>query len=149
MVRLARNKIICLQNDLKIVLQAIEEGLAKYFAENKDTPMDVATYASHNRSSTDSTSMAPFLRVNLVSENSPGHTAGVLVNDLITSFGSINSKNFKDLNQIGGLVKNCVNQPIKMKIVRNGTPNEITLVPKEWNGQGLLGFKIAPIPTLL
>lgn len=147
-VRLARTQIVCLQNDLKLIMKVIEEGLRNYFEEQKDIPqtssklpqrMDVDETVQEN--------VTPFLFVNLVTPDSPGSFAGIQLNDLILSFGTINFGNFSQLQQIGDLVKNSQNHQIKVKIRRNGTQIELILVPKIWSGQGLLGFKVAPLPN--
>ena len=84
----------------------------------------------------------------MISENSPGSTAGIQMNDRILAFGSINFNNFKDLNQIGELVNNSKNHNIKIKLRRNEIDDlELILTPKTWAGQGLLGFKINVIPV--
>jgi 26S proteasome non-ATPase regulatory subunit 9 len=146
-VRLARTQIICLQNDLKSLLKVIDDGLQKYFYDRKDVPEASSSKLppQMKRMSIDE-DLRPFLVVNLVTPNSPGDVCGVQVHDLILSFGSININNFKDLQQIGELVKNCQNQQVKINIRRNTSHVELILVPKIWNGQGLLGFKVAAIP---
>jgi 26S proteasome non-ATPase regulatory subunit 9 len=83
----------------------------------------------------------------MVSENSPGSIAGIQTNDRILAFGSINCTNFKDLSQIGELVNNSKNHQIKIKLRRNENDLELILTPKQWAGQGLLGFKINAIPS--
>lgn len=156
-VRIARTQIICLQNDLKQLTLSIEEGLEKYFVENKDKVqiIPVATSSSQDevmRTSTSSSAAAdqqlrPFVVVNLVSPESPAESAGIEVRDQILSFGSVTSSNFRDLAQIGELVKNSVNQEIKVKVKRDNKIEELILVPKAWSGRGLLGCNIVPTPT--
>ncbi|CAG9807900.1 unnamed protein product [Chironomus riparius] len=151
-VRLARTQIVCLQNDLKDITKAIEEGLAKYFVEKKDMPSSSSVPSLSNISLESKSEvlkdveLKPFLIVSMVSENSPGSIVGLQMNDRILTFGSINCYNFKDLNQIGELVNNSKNHHIKIKLRRNEIDLELILTPKIWNGQGLLGFKINAIP---
>lgn len=130
-----------------MVMKAIDDGLGKYFSEKKDQPATSAQFRSPQSAAAVpmEVDLKPFLVVNLVTENSPGFDAGVNVHDMIMSFGSVNSDNFKDLSQIGELVKSSQNHPLKVKVRRNGNIIELILVPKVWSGQGLLGFKVAPI----
>ena len=140
-----------MQNDLKDILKAIEEGLTTYFTEKKDIPnssLPSSSKISQNNKSEAlmNCELEPFLIVSFVSENSPGSLAGIQANDRILTFGSINCKNFKDLHQIGELVNDSKNHQIKIKIRRIENDVELILTPKTWNGQGLLGFKINAIP---
>jgi len=150
-VRLARTQIVCLQNDLKELTKSIEEGLEKYFKESKETlastkiPPEVREAAASTSSS--SVPEIPIVVVNLVSPGSPAEDAGIQVRDLITAFGTITSNNFKDLAQIGELVKNSQNQQVRVKVKRNQKMEELILVPKIWSGRGLLGCNIVPSPT--
>ena len=87
----------------------------------------------------------PFAKIDLVSEGSPAHDAGMKVGDLILEFGTQNATNFKSLNDIAQLVKNSENRNVRVKILRHGKIATLTLVPKRWSGQGLLGCKIVPL----
>ncbi|XP_063708378.1 26S proteasome non-ATPase regulatory subunit 9 [Culicoides brevitarsis] len=147
-VRQARHEINCLQNDLKQLLKVIEAGLEEIHSEGShitspkippDVAMQSSTSVSNNRS--------PFVIVNLVSPGSPAEEAGIQLRDEIVEFGSINVDNFQDLGQIGELVRHSQNQNISLKVRRARNLIDITLVPKTWQGRGLLGCNIVPIPT--
>lgn len=151
-MRLARTQIICLQNDLKELTKSIEDGLEKYFVDNKDKiqftqPGSSSTTNGRVPMTPQNENLEPFIIVNLVSPQSPAESAGIEVRDMIVSFGSITSSNFKDLAQIGEVVKNSVNQEIHVKVKRNGQIEELILVPKQWSGRGFLGCNIVPMPT--
>lgn len=147
---MARTQIICLQNDLKELTKSIEAGLEKYFQETKETlastkiPPEVRTVAAEEAaaSSTVPVNQTPIVVVNLVSPDSPAEAAGIQVRDLILSFGSISASNFKDLAQIGELVKNSQNQQVRVKVRREQKIEELILVPKAWSGRGFLGCNI-------
>ena len=85
-----------------------------------------------------------FAKIDLVSDGSPAHDAGLKVGDLVIEFGTQNATNFKSLADIGQLVQNSQNRNVRVKILRNGKVTTLTLVPKKWSGQGLLGCKIVP-----
>ena len=150
-VRIARTQIICLQNDLKELTKSIEAGLEKYFHESKETltstkiPPEVRDASSSSTApSSSSNAENPIVVVNLVSPGSPAEAAGIQVRDLIVAFGSITSNNFKELAQIGELVKNSQNNQVRVKVKRSNKIEELILVPKTWSGRGLLGCNIVP-----
>lgn len=149
-VRIARTQIICLQNDLKQLTKSIEEGMEKYFQESKETltstkiPPEVREASSSHAAVVPQT---PFVVVNLVSPGSPAEEAGIQVRDLITSFGTITADNFKDLAQVGELVKNSQNSQVRVNVKRNNKVEELILVPRTWAGRGLLGCNIVPLPS--
>lgn len=152
-VRLARTQIICLQNDLKELTKSIEGGLEKYFSESKETltstkiPPEVLDSSASSSSTTPAEPQTPIVVVNLVSPNSPAEEAGIQVRDHITAFGTITSSNFKDLAQIGELVKSSQNKQIRVKVKRDSKYEELILVPKVWSGRGFLGCNIVPFTS--
>lgn len=154
-MRLARQQIICLQNDLKELYKSIETGVQKYFEETKEhlgstkNPPEhrIQTDGAGSSSSTVVQDSQPIVVVNLVTPKSPAEEAGLQVRDLILSFGSISHRNFKDLAQIGELVKNSENKQVRIKVKRSDKVEDLILVPKLWNGRGLLGCNIVPFAS--
>lgn len=153
-VRIARTQILCLQNDLKELTKSIEAGLEKYFHESKETltstkiPPELREPLAGTSSTPPATAdQTPIVVVNLVSPGSPAEEAGIQIRDQITSFGTISSSNFKDLAQIGELVKNSQNQQVRVKVKRDSKVEELILVPKTWSGRGLLGCNIVPFAS--
>ncbi|CRL06005.1 CLUMA_CG018979, isoform A [Clunio marinus] len=156
-VRLARTQIICLQNDLKELTKSIESGLEKYFHESKETltstkiPPEIRNASPDPSTSTSHSTeinQTPIVVVNLVSPGSPAEDAGIQVRDKILAFGTITSLNFKDLAQIGDLVKNSQNQQVRVKVNRDNKMEELILVPKIWSGRGFLGCNIVPYSSI-
>lgn len=152
-VRLARTQILCLQNDLKELTKSIEAGLEKYFKESKETltstklPPEIRDASMSSSSARDAEPQIPIVTVNLVSPGSPAEEAGIQVRDQITAFGTITSSNFKDLAQIGELVKNSQNQQVRVKVKRENKFEDLILVPKTWPGRGLLGCNVVPFAS--
>lgn len=77
-VRIARHKIICLQNDLKIQMNKVHRGIEAVHGIMKDLPLggngtDSPILAQRNIDNTKSPQS--FLKVNLVSAGSPSATA--------------------------------------------------------------------------
>lgn len=110
-------------------------------------PPDVREAVAATSSLSISANTTPIVVVNLVSPNSPAEEAGIQVRDLIISFGSITSSSFKDLAQIGELVKNSQNQQVRVKVKRDNKIEELILIPKTWTGRGLLGCNIVPFAS--
>jgi 26S proteasome regulatory subunit N4 len=151
-VRSARHQIICYQNDLKALMKEIEKGLECIHAEQKFTnPQATTNSRKIEPMDTDQSRTAPqtsFLKVNLVSPGSPAETAGLQVRDEILEFGTINSGNFKELQQIGQLVQACANKNVNIRVKRNNAVHELTLTPKTWPGRGLLGCNVVPMDSI-
>lgn len=146
-VRLARQKINCLQNDYKALLKQIDDNLGVLHSEyrNKDHIQEIHAKPVHN----------PFLKVTQVDPGSPAQEAGIELNDEIIQFGPCIATNVGNkLTEIADLVKRNENKIILLNILRsvklanNEETKELVkvkLVPKQWNGHGLLGCKIVPI----
>lgn len=145
-VRMARSQINSLQLDLKELLGEIERGLEEIHKEGAHLTTESKPPRTVDPQQGTSTSTKPIVIVNLVSPGSPSEEAGIQVRDKILSLGTINSHNFKDLAQIGDLVKSCQNKSVPVRILRDSATIELTLVPKPWSGRGLLGCNILPIP---
>lgn len=73
---------------------------------------------------------------------------GIQVDDLILEFGSIDCRNFKSLKDIGTLVQNSRYKTINIKIKRGSNIIALTLIPRPWIGNGLLGCNVIPIETV-
>lgn len=145
-VRQARHEINCLQSDLKQLMKVIEKGLEEIHTEGSHITSPKIPPEVAMQETTGDTSKSSFVVVNLVSPGSPAEDAGIQLRDEIVDFGSINVDNFRTLEQIGELVRHSQNQNIALKVRRGRNLIDITLVPKTWQGRGLLGCNIVPIP---
>ncbi|KAK1132564.1 hypothetical protein K0M31_013947 [Melipona bicolor] len=144
-MRHVRHKIICLRNDHKALMNKIEEGLHKVHAlarNQTESPSPTTTVIQDN------VQLDPFLKVNLVSPGSPADIAGIQVDDLILEFGSIDCRNFKSLKDIGTLVQNSRYKTINIKLKRGSNVIALTLIPRPWIGNGLLGCNVIPIESV-
>jgi 26S proteasome non-ATPase regulatory subunit 9 len=75
-----------------------------------------------------------------VVSGSPASEAGLLVNDKLIQFGSLNKSNCpSSLKPIGELVLNSENRTIQLVILRSSQVKYVSVTPKKWNGRGLLG----------
>ncbi|XP_034941343.1 26S proteasome non-ATPase regulatory subunit 9 [Chelonus insularis] len=159
-VRHARHKIICLQNDHKVLMKRIEEGLIEVhtISGRDNVAMDTSPSIDYPirmeqdapvSAEADNMLLEPFLKVNLVSSGSPAELAGIQLNDLIMEFGSINCQNFRTLKDIGDLVEQSRYKEIMIKIKRTDKSTAVLkLIPKPWSGKGLLGCNVNVIETV-
>ncbi|OQR80411.1 26S proteasome non-ATPase regulatory subunit 9-like [Tropilaelaps mercedesae] len=141
-VRKARHDIICLQNDLKEVTRKIEEGIHRLHAARSESPAGATSDAD-----AETRRQKAFARIASVERSSPADQAGLRSEDLITNFGSIQLENFTGMMSIAGLVQNSIGKALKIRLLRGLSlaQYDILLVPKRWNGQGVLGCKIVPL----
>ncbi|XP_012255125.1 26S proteasome non-ATPase regulatory subunit 9 [Athalia rosae] len=144
-VRHTRHKIICLQNDHKALMKQIEAGLHQVHSLASNNTEEIAHIASGTQEIILS---EPFLKVNIVSSGSPAEIAGIQEGDLIMEFGSIDSRNFKSLRDIGELVERSRHKPVFVKVKRGVTGHVLTLLPKPWSGNGLLGCNVVTVESV-
>ncbi|CAL8135379.1 unnamed protein product [Orchesella dallaii] len=147
-VRHARHKIICFQNDYKALTKRIDSSLAKYHQRLKDQGTSGTPMAMEVDSPTSEVVLSPIAKVNLVSEGSPAFHAGLKVDDVVLSFGSLDSTNFTELSQIGSLVQRSVGSMVSVKVKRNVQTVKLALIPGPWSGRGLLGCNIIPYDAI-
>ncbi|CAH2018638.1 unnamed protein product [Acanthoscelides obtectus] len=143
-VRNARHKIICLQNDHKNLMKQIEQGLQGYYG----MPLPSTTQETSMEVNTREQGMVykiPFAKVTIVSENGPAQYAGIMVNDGIVEFGSVNATNFKNITDIATVVQHSEGARVNIKLKRGDRFITLVLVPKKWTGKGLLGCNIVAL----
>jgi len=152
-VREARNRIICIRNDLKAVMAAIEKGLHNLHAQSREgigaaSPADVPEDAMPM--SVESFP-EPFARIDSVAGGSPAETAGLKAGDLVVAFGSVDSQNFTgNLKSVGEVVEHSLNQNVRVQVLRNSKGLvTLTLKPQKWSGRGHLGCLIKPLEETL
>ena len=130
-------------------MKQIEEGLIQVHQTNANLS---STTSDDNRSTTTNSNTIlsnkePFLRVDIVSSQSPAETAGLHVGDLVCRIGTIRKENFRTMQDVASLVNNSENRSITLLVQRANTKEQqtLTLIPKKWSGNGLLGCKLTPL----
>ncbi|XP_014359828.2 26S proteasome non-ATPase regulatory subunit 9 [Papilio machaon] len=151
-VRHARHQIICLQNDHKAIMKKIEEGLFEVHSEfrgssNTGTSQQATSAPYTNGHAMNNVSRPVsedrcFAIVGFVHDGSPADLAGLLQNDKILQFGSINHCNFSDVTQVHQIVSHSVGQRIEVRVKRDQNVISLTVVPRPWAHPGLLGCQI-------
>ncbi|GLV32538.1 uncharacterized protein CBL_00752 [Carabus blaptoides fortunei] len=145
-VRYARNRIICLQNDHKAIMKEIEKGLGTYYSST-DTTFNSAT-ASVGCTHRDNSNLEPFAKISNVAPGSPADEASLQNDDYIVEFGSVNAKNFKDMNTVAEIVRHSANIELLLRVRRGARVISVNLRPHRWTGKGLLGCLITPIDVV-
>uniref|UniRef100_A0A1A8CIA6 26S proteasome non-ATPase regulatory subunit 9 n=1 Tax=Nothobranchius kadleci TaxID=1051664 RepID=A0A1A8CIA6_NOTKA len=142
-IRNARHNISCLQNDHKAIMAEIEEALHKLHAREKaKRGQDEAEEEAMEQQVT---LPPPFARVDSVTEGSPASGAGLRVGDEIIEFGSVNTENFQNLQNIAAVVQHSEGKPLRVSVIRSGQKAQMSLTPQRWSGRGLLGCNIVPV----
>uniref|UniRef100_A0A1A7Z1A7 26S proteasome non-ATPase regulatory subunit 9 n=1 Tax=Iconisemion striatum TaxID=60296 RepID=A0A1A7Z1A7_9TELE len=142
-IRTARHNISCLQNDHKAIMAEIEEALHKLHAREKaKRDQDEAEEEAMEQQVT---LPPPFARVDAVTEGSPASGAGLRVGDEIIEFGSVNTENFQNLQNIASVVQHSEGKSLRISVIRSGQKAQMSLTPQRWSGRGLLGCNIVPV----
>ncbi|XP_034397519.1 26S proteasome non-ATPase regulatory subunit 9 [Cyclopterus lumpus] len=144
-IRTARNSISCLQNDHKAIMEEIEEALHKLHAREKAKRETDETGARGEPMEQQVTLPPPFARVDAVTQGSPACGAGLRVGDEVIEFGSVNTDNFQNLQNIASVVQHSEGKPLRVTVIRDGQKAQMSLTPQRWSGRGLLGCNIVPI----
>ena len=137
-------------------MAVIESTVHAHFANASSLPPTTDT--TTNPSSTSSIPSRPiqtileppFAKVNSVSENSPAATAGLKAGDQIRNFGYVNHENHNGLRRVAECVQGNEGHEVLVKISRPGLAGarqelSLRLVPKKWEGTGLLGCHVLPL----
>lgn len=85
-------------------------------------------------------------------EGSPADQAGLKFGDAIYFFGDVNSQTHNNLSSVVDLVKNSLNEVIKVNLIRKtllgGTEDkEVEFIPREWGGRGYTGCALKTNPV--
>ncbi|XP_036955024.1 26S proteasome non-ATPase regulatory subunit 9 [Acanthopagrus latus] len=144
-IRTARHNISCLQNDHKAIMVEIEEALHKLHAREKAKRQQDETEAQEEAMEQQVTLPPPFARVDAVTQGSPACGAGLRVGDELIEFGSVNTGNFQNLQNIASVVQHSEGKPLRVTVIRAGQKAQMSLTPQRWSGRGLLGCNIVPL----
>ncbi|KAK2902062.1 26S proteasome non-ATPase regulatory subunit 9 isoform X1 [Channa argus] len=144
-IRTARHNISCLQNDHKSIMTEIEEALHKLHAREKAKREHHDAEMQQGAMEKQVSLPSPFARVDAVTHGSPASGAGLRVGDELIEFGSVNTENFQNLQNIAAVVQHSEGKPLRVTVLREGQKTQMSLTPQQWSGRGLLGCNIVPI----
>ncbi|CAG9539810.1 unnamed protein product [Cercopithifilaria johnstoni] len=146
-VRRARCAIICAQNDRQKLTSEIEKAMLTLHQQKRDC---MAAYSEPKAVADDipivhRTSNAPFAKIAKVMDASPAFRAGLKDGDQLIQFGSLHAGNFTDIKELGVVVQNSIDRPIRVTVLRSDRPIRLELVPRTWSGKGTLGCSVLPV----
>lgn len=138
-VRTARNRVICLRNDHKIVMEAVEKKIHDIHAEARE-----AGKVTNEQTARQSGAPVPkaFAKINSVTDGSPAAVAGLQVGDAIVEFGTLNASNFSALSDLALIAQHSIERSVRVAVNRNGTTVGLFLTPRPWSGKGVLGCNV-------
>ncbi|KAG2486037.1 hypothetical protein HYH03_015244 [Edaphochlamys debaryana] len=119
--------------------------------------------------------LLPYALVDEVTAGSPAASAGLQVGDLLCDFGGVvraaagpggasgsanggaeasastaagagpGAESQALLQRVAGVLRCSEGQPVVTRVLRQGSPLSMTLVPQQWAGRGLLGCHLRPL----
>lgn len=171
-VREQRNRLACINTDHKALMKEIEAEmfrlheslLAKSDAEDKPEDSGSTFKSSESSSSGDNMksgtpmaatastmaayeSLSPIGKISELADNSPAKQANLKDNDHIIAFGPITIVTHGNVTNAMSAIASIVkeNEPITLVIDRNGKLMQLNIVPKKWEGRGILGCRLSRI----
>ncbi|XP_005989036.1 26S proteasome non-ATPase regulatory subunit 9 [Latimeria chalumnae] len=144
-VRTARHNIICLQNDHKAIMKQIEEALHQLHAHEREKRAKDEAEAEAEAMEVEQRLPRPFAKVETITAGSPASMCGLQVGDEIIEFGSVNTQNFRSLQNIATVVQHSEGKPLSIAVIRGGQKMHLGMTPQRWSGRGLLGCNIVPL----
>lgn len=139
-VREARHRIICLQNDHKDVMKQIELKLHELHAHSSEDAAPMEVNGEHH-----AVNFVAFARIDHVDEGSPASSAGLQVGDEIIQFGSVSAANFVNMQSVAAVVEHSKGKSLPVLVRRDDLQKRLSVTPNTWSGRGLLGCHIVPI----
>lgn len=155
-IRTTRQRLACLNTDHQALMKVIEAGLLQHVGGSGP----VAPNSSRGPSKTQATPgsgtagnagntlvLAPaestIAHITEVTAGSPAELAQFQMGDMVLSFGS--AVHPATLSDIAAIVRSSVAQPVSVQVRREGAVKRLTLVPRQWAGQGLIGMRLVPV----
>ena len=162
-IRTLRNKYACLQTDHKTLMNTIENKLKQLMAiplsqqptstGRHPMPPNESDNTEQNKVKETEVEvkqhLVAFLRVDKVDKGSPAEESGLNEGDLVLQFGEVvlqrEETGHQALRRVVTEVGNNIESQIEVTIQREMERKTIKLVPKQWDGRGVLGCKLIPL----
>ncbi|KAL0221956.1 hypothetical protein RCL1_001810 [Eukaryota sp. TZLM3-RCL] len=136
-IRELRHELICLRNDLAEKEEQIWLGL--------HSVLPPESHVSEETETTTQPDVHPIFTISEVQPESPAYTAGLKPGHGVISFGSLSFDSLGVDDYVISaidIVKQSINQPITVVVVNSeNVVKELVLVPRKWNGPGMIGAK--------
>ena len=144
--RQKRHRLSVINTDHKLLMQRIERELHLIHSSLPSSAAST-TPAEAPQSSLlqDYKMLKPIAKIDMILKGSPAEAAGLLNDDLLLRFGSVDCNISNPLNAIPAIVKNYINGKVELLVRREGREIALQLEPKTWEGRGLLGCHLSPL----
>jgi hypothetical protein len=73
--------------------------------------------------------------------------AGLREGDEVTQFGTVFIDNFRSPADVGTVVSYSVGKPIDVMVRRGAREEKCVVIPRQWEGAGLLGCQIVSLES--
>lgn len=81
----------------------------------------------------------PFALVDEIADASPAADDGLQLGDQVLKFGNVEAGDDL-LHRLASEAQTNQGRPIPVVVMRHGTPLNLILTPRSWQGRGLLGY---------
>ena len=85
--------------------------------------------------------LEPFCKVVEVQKGSPADESGLMVGDMIVTYGSLNVFNHNGLKAIPEVTKKHIDAVFPVVLLRKGLKIDLQVKPHFWSGPGILGCR--------
>eukprot|EP00191_Tetraselmis_sp_GSL018_P021686 CAMPEP_0177621580 /NCGR_PEP_ID=MMETSP0419_2-20121207/27661_1 /TAXON_ID=582737 /ORGANISM="Tetraselmis sp., Strain GSL018" /LENGTH=131 /DNA_ID=CAMNT_0019121507 /DNA_START=491 /DNA_END=885 /DNA_ORIENTATION=+ len=129
-------------------LQVRKTKLLEPLAKQANKSTELCTGTTSAQAHAEDPTSPPFALVDEVSEGSPASEAGIRPGDRVCRFGSIKrggAAAIEALKQIAALLQQHEGEPVDVVVAREGRVAELAVVPRVWDGRGLLGCHMVPL----
>lgn len=140
-VRLVRVKIIRVRNDLKHLMQLLEDKLVERFRAGEALPFPQAALALVSAPTT--VARRAFATVGTVADDSPAFQSGLRPGDRVVAFGDVDAATPDKLARVAVATRNHLNRRLEVAVERGGHTLTLHLTPTDqWGGRGVLGCQL-------
>ncbi|XP_047308142.1 26S proteasome non-ATPase regulatory subunit 9 [Impatiens glandulifera] len=148
-IRADRNRLSVLRNDHKDLTEKINQNIEVLHSGKKTDHISSSPTINTGSNSSmimSSSSMdvdikaanVPFAFVDEISESCPAAEDGLQLGDQIVSFGSVDSRD-NLLQRLAAEAQTNRDHPVTVVVLRQGALVDLKIVPRQWQGRGLLG----------
>eukprot|EP00736_Rhodelphis_marinus_P006895 Rmarinus@m.10822 len=150
-VRQLRNRLACLQTDHQLVMSKVESAMREVFPRESSCVDDGMSGKEPDENLDRYVSKPPLAFIDWLATDGPAATCGLKQGDCVLKFGLIErmlSLPLKtQLQDVAKQVQSAYQQnaSVPLIILREGRVCRISLLPKRWGGNGLLGCHLQPL----
>ena len=151
-VRLARRNINMLRNDLRKVMERMQELLVTYFKTPENTKVNPSGTDASSETTKSSAEVhgseyeVPFAVLREVISGGPAARAGVKDGDKLLGIGAVNASNHNKLKGVQKEVLEHEDKLLEATVLRGTERLRLSLTPtRAWDGAGLLGCRITEL----